>query len=141
MMISILFSTHCRFGKCILLTLFFSALLSRYGRKLLPCNPSPLSIPLSQIWLQTPDDLEQTAPPPRHYIQNTRLVYSPAPVPQHGGIHQADENKVAITSSGNRVTCLWICSKLSTRARNAPTVKSTRPRRIRLAARTSCREP
>ena len=31
-------------------------------------------------------------------------VHSPAPVPQHGGIHQADENKVVITSSGNRVT-------------------------------------
>lgn len=33
---------------------------------------------------------------------------------------------VAITSSGNRVTFLWTCSRLSTRARTTPTEKSTR---------------
>lgn len=75
------------------------------------------------------------------FLFNQRVVYWPAPVPQHGGIHQADENKVVITSSGNSVTFLCICSKLSTRARDAPTVKRTRPRRIRLAVQTSCREP
>lgn len=74
-------------------------------------------------------------------IGDWTLISSPAPVPQHGGIHQVDENKVAITSSGNRVTFLWICSRLSTKARDAPTVKRTRPRRRRLAARTLCKEP
>lgn len=74
-------------------------------------------------------------------IGDGTLISSPAPVPQHGGIHQVDENKVAITSSGNRVTFLCICSRLSTKARDAPTVKRTRPRRRRLAARTLCKEP
>lgn len=52
--------------------------------------------------------------------------YSPAAVPQQGGTHQAEEKMVAITSSGKRVTFLWICSRLSTRARTTPTEKSTR---------------
>lgn len=67
----------------------------------------------------------------------SRKIYKglavPAAVPQLGGIHQADENKVVITSSGNRVTFLCICSKFSTSARNTPTVNNTSPRRIRLA--------
>lgn len=50
---------------------------------------------------------------------------SPAAVPQHGGTHQAEEKSVEITSSGNKVTFRWICSKFSTRAMKAPTTKST----------------
>lgn len=74
-------------------------------------------------------------------MANRNSICSPAPVPQHGGIHQVDENKVVITSSGNRVTFLCICRRLRTRARDAPTVKRTRPLRRRLAARTLCKEP
>ena len=53
-------------------------------------------------------------------------VYSPAAVPQHGGTHQAEEKMVAMTSSGNRVTFLWTCRRLSTKARTTPTENSTR---------------
>lgn len=68
-------------------------------------------------------------------------LYLPAAVPQQGGIHQADENKVVITSSGNNVTFLCTCSKFNTNARNTPTVKRTRPRRIKFVVLTLCRDP
>lgn len=51
--------------------------------------------------------------------------HSPAAVPQHGGTHQAEEKSVAMTSSGNSVTLRWICSRFSTSAMKAPTMKST----------------
>lgn len=66
---------------------------------------------------------------------------SPAAVPQQRGIHQADENSVSSTSSGNKVTFLWIWSKFSTKARTTPTINSTSPRRIKLADWRLCREP
>ena len=52
----------------------------------------------------------------------------PEATPQQGGIHQADENKLAKTSGGNKVTrrCTW--SKLRTRAKRTPTTKRTTAR-------------
>jgi len=65
----------------------------------------------------------------------------PAAVPQQRGIHQAEENSVSSTSSGNNVTFLWICSKFNTKARTTPTKNNTSPRRIKLADWRLCREP
>lgn len=57
--------------------------------------------------------------------KNQKIRDVPAAVPQHGGTHQAEEKRVEITSSGNKVTFRWICSKFSTSAMKAPTTKST----------------
>lgn len=58
---------------------------------------------------------------------------APAAVPQHRGIHQAEENKVSSTSSAS---FRWICRKYSTSAKNTPTANKTSPRRIKWAERT-----
>ena len=56
----------------------------------------------------------------------------PEAVPQQGGTHQAEEKILLMTSGGKRVTFLWICSRLSTRAKNTPTENSMAPRITRL---------
>lgn len=55
----------------------------------------------------------------------------PDAVPQQSGTHQAEEKTLVITSGGNKVTFLWICSKFNTRARKTPIKNRTIPRIIK----------